>query len=105
MRAFLDIAKARWQAGDQEAARTAFGEARARVKDSTILWYDGVQMGAGPLYIQEAIAAQSEAGDVKGAREWAEKQESPFSRSIALAAVAEGSVRLPRQQEPRAQKK
>lgn len=57
-----------------------------------------IQEDSDPAFsIQKKAAAQTEAGDIKGALEWSVRLESPLERSRALLGVAEGLLKVKKQ--------
>jgi RNA polymerase sigma factor (sigma-70 family) len=86
----LEMAKAHVKAGDQVAAKAAFQEAIGKVQAPATLWHENGAMSASPSTLHKIMTARAEAGDEKGALAWADKQESPFLKSLVLAGVAEG---------------
>src|SRR5262249_40019483 len=103
--ALLEMAKAQVKAGDQVAAQAAFQEAIERVKTPATLWHEDGPMCASPSYLHLIMTARAEAGDEEGALAWADKQDSPFLKSLVMAGVAEGLAKRKQVEKRKVEKK
>jgi RNA polymerase sigma factor (sigma-70 family) len=89
----LELAKAQAKSGDLAAAKAACQEAVDKLKNPDTVWYSNGAMSAAPDYLHRIMSVRSEVGDEKGAIDWAYGQDSPFIKTLVLAAVAEGLVK------------
>jgi tetratricopeptide (TPR) repeat protein len=89
----LELSKALAKAGDHTGAKSACREALNNLKNYDTVWYANGQMSAGPDYLHRIMAVRAEIGDQNGAITWAYEQETPFIKTLVLAAVAEGLVK------------